>query len=80
MKDYLKKMEGMKIDDIVNSGALIQSQRQEEPAQGNAKQQQIVDNTRTLANNLEKSGQNRKMSKPLKTNLQPKDLVRTKSK
>ena len=58
VKDYLKKMKGLSIDEIVNSGSLLQQQNQnrdEESVNGNAKQRGIVESTRNMAETLNKS-------------------------
>lgn len=58
IQDYLNKMEGLTVDEIVKGGSLQHTPRktrEDETIFGTAKQQQIVDQTRSQANALAKS-------------------------
>ncbi len=49
IKDYLTKMDGLSIDEIVKGGTFLSPRKpqQEEPTFGTQKQMQIIDNTRS---------------------------------
>lgn len=47
VKDYLGKMKGMSIEEIVNHGAQLINRKDDEVNYANPKQQAIIDSTRS---------------------------------